>query len=578
MPQPGLYPVNSFRLFCIALLIATFMVSCANENTAKEPIGDAKKKEIHHASPFSIQVGLHIDSLIGILSTQHDSIDQHTRIVCGPLVYKFYTLHGNMPLWSDTGAFKPVAEQLLHYLDTAIYTGLDREDYHHKELTALARNIKQTTKQPQLWAQADLLFTDAFMHLLADVKQGRLMVDSVKWTSATDKYETFFVPHLQQFLSDTNINNFMSRLEPKFAPYGELKRGLRNFVKQMDTSHYTRVMYPYKKSDSLDSLTFIVSLHRRLSEIQSLKFNYDDNLDSLSLAELIKKYQQQNALSPDGKISKSLISRLNMTDEERLKRIFVSLDRYKMLADSMPDHFVWVNLPAYMLKIYQHDTVSFSSKIVCGKSATPTPLLSSFLDEMIIYPTWTVPPGIIKKEMIPGLKKNNNYLSRKGLKLYDYEGKRVDPSGVDWSKYKNGIPFKIVQGSGERNALGVMKFNFSNPYFVYLHDTNQRGLFKNAIRALSHGCVRIENWKALSDYIATNDSINNVQKDTLKYNTDSISQWLSVKKSKRIRVQSPLKIYLQYVTCEGENGLIRFHEDIYGEDKKMLDKYFSLKK
>jgi murein L,D-transpeptidase YcbB/YkuD len=154
------------------------------------------------------------------------------------------------------------------------------------------------------------------------------------------------------------------------------------------------------------------------------------------------------------------------------------------------------------------------------------------------------------------------------------KGEDIDPVLVNWSKYSRGIPYRVVQGSGDNNALGVIKFNFANRYSVYLHDTNQRYLFKNAARALSHGCVRVQEWEKLAYFIVVNDSSQRKKNDSLQYNTDSIKTWIANKEHRFIEVKNHLKLFIRYFTCEGKNGEVKFHEDIYGEDRQLIEKYF----
>jgi L,D-transpeptidase YcbB len=196
---------------------------------------------------------------------------------------------------------------------------------------------------------------------------------------------------------------------------------------------------------------------------------------------------------------------------------------------------------------------------------------------MVIYPTWTVPNSIITKQYLPKLKKNPNYLNRLGLKLKNNKGQIIDASSINWDKYSKGIPYKVVQGSGDNNALGIMKFNFDNEYAVYLHDTNQRYLFKNSARALSHGCVRVQEWDKLAYFIARNDSMLVKTGDTLRYTVDSIKQWLTEKRYRRIDVTNHIPLFITYFSCEGKDSAIKFYEDIYGEDKMLREKYFSNK-
>ena len=134
-----------------------------------------------------------------------------------------------------------------------------------------------------------------------------------------------------------------------------------------------------------------------------------------------------------------------------------------------------------------------------------------------------------------------------------------------------------MQSSGDENALGVMKFNFKNAHDVYLHDTNQRYLFKKNVRNLSHGCVRVQDWEQLAFYIARNDSILYQPKDTLRYNTDSITTWIRNEEMHKIAIKNKFPIFIRYFSCYFSGNNIKFYDDIYGNDVKLREKYFALK-
>jgi len=157
----------------------------------------------------------------------------------------------------------------------------------------------------------------------------------------------------------------------------------------------------------------------------------------------------------------------------------------------------------------------------------------------------------------------------------DKDGNEVDPYSVDWSKYSKGIPYRVVQGSGDANALGIIKFVFDNKYSVYLHDTNQRYLFSNAMRSLSHGCVRVQEWEKLARYFTYIDSLNLPEGDTLRYTFDSVKTLLAEKTNRRLPIKTPVKVYFNYFSCEGKDGKIKFYDDIYGDDKALREKYFT---
>jgi len=131
---------------------------------------------------------------------------------------------------------------------------------------------------------------------------------------------------------------------------------------------------------------------------------------------------------------------LNSNDDVKFHRIAITLDRYKMLPEKMPEKYIWVNLPSYQLRIIENDSVRLSSKIVVGKPLTRTPVLTSSVYEMITYPKWTIPNSIIVKDIIPAMKRNRGYLAKKGYSLFNKKGEEVSPDSVDWSKYTKGLP------------------------------------------------------------------------------------------------------------------------------------------
>lgn len=375
-------------------------------------------------------------------------------------------------------------------------------------------------------------------------------------------------------MADKHFSELIRTIEPTHQGYLDLKNNLPRFLDSMDRKQYTYVPFPFKANDVKDSAFVISKIQKRLKESSCID-SATALPDSVKLNAAIKKYQKKKGVKQDGKVSAALVRLMNLTDGERFKRIAVTLDRYKQLPSVMPEKYIWVNLPAYYLYVWDHDSVAIESKIICGKPVTRTPLLYSVISDMVVYPNWTVPPSIITKQLLPKLKNNPYYLSQIGLRLEKVNGDPVNPGTINWNKYKKGIPFKVRQASGDDNALGIMKFNFNNPFSVYLHDTNQRYLFKNAERALSHGCVRVQKWEELAYFIASNDSINAKPDETLRYNADSIKNWLANKQKRRIMVKNGIPLFIAYFSCEVKGEKIRFYDDIYGDDKLMREKYFS---
>ena len=554
------------------LVLCLFILSCNNSDDKK-----GEKKIVANPELIDEATSNSIEELITYALKHSGKIDDSTKLQFTAVVNGFYASNEFKNVWSKKEKWQPLADSLFEFVKNAELYGLFPKDYQPTKLNNIKHQLDTDSLKRMdavIWSKADMLLTDACLHIIKDLKYGRLSNDSGALSSDSTKMSKSIVEMQKNLLSQKSLTDFFSSIEPKRKEYAELKKGIKRFIDSMDRHTYTYVIYPYKKDDEKDSVFFIKTLQKRLSESKCISFT-NKLPDSTQLDSSIRKYQKLKSIKPDGKVSATLIKTLNTSDVEKFKRIAITLDRYKKLPDSMPQRYIWVNLPGFYMQVWDTDTLALESKIICGKPATPTPLLTSVITDMITYPTWTVPTSIIAKQYLPKLKNNPNYLARLGLKLIDSKGQSISGSDVNWGKYSKGIPYKVVQASGDRNALGVMKFNFDNPYAVYMHDTNERWLFKNSSRANSHGCVRVQEWEKLARYFTFIDSLNLRAGDTLRYTFDSVKTLLSEKMNRRLPVKTPVHVYFIYYSCVGKDGKIKFYDDIYGDDKALREKYFS---
>ncbi|MDB5197523.1 MAG: L,D-transpeptidase family protein [Flaviaesturariibacter sp.] len=480
------------------------------------------------------------------------------------IVKQLYEQNSYAPLWTNDSKWKPKSDSLLQAIRQSRSYGLFPEDYYLAQLDTLHQKTVQDTSRENkldasLWAEADMLLTSAFICLVNDLKIGRLVADSVRQKDTTLTI-TYYNQQLDSFRQKSTID-FATALEPKHTGYLKLKAALQDFLIKANLRHYTSVSIK-------DTAQWARQLQKRLREDSIDVLN---PADSLELANGIRKWQVLKSIKSDGKISSSLFARLNYTDADKFLRVAITLDRYKILAP-MPANYLWVNIPAYRLNVFENDTVVLTSKVVVGKPVTRTPQLTSIISDMITYPLWHIPNSIIVKDILPALKKDPGYLAKKGFSLVDSKHNEIDPFSVDWHKYTNGIPYTVIQGSGDANALGVIKFNFPNKYDVYLHDTNQREFFSRSQRALSHGCVRVQAWDSLSRYLLIKDSavIGAIP-------MDSLQTWLVRKEKHVIPLHKRVPLFIRYFTCEGIDGKLAIHDDIYGEDRRLRQTYFATK-
>ena len=473
------------------------------------------------------------------------------------------------PYWINAEGLTNNGKSLINFVINARNYGLIPEAYNVQKTTNQYNNLKIDTlwenarKNPKNWARMDILLTDAFLSISRNLDLGYIPLDSLSKDKSyiSSKYRKALV----KILDADNLIQILESFEPTTPSYKELKKHLPAFLSNTDFSKkLTFIDYPIKNQDK-----FINQIIKRSKEENFLAQDVT-TLDSVQLSTLIKKIQEKKNLEIDGKYGRQVIFALNNTDQEKYFKIVINMDRLRRNREEYPNRYLWVNLPSFYLQVFENGVTKIESKVIIGKPYTRTPLITSKIDQITTYPTWTIPTSIISKEILPNIKKNNGYLNRKGYSLYDATGKKVNPDSVNWSSYEKGIPFRVVQPGGDANSLGIMKFNFPNKHSVYLHDTNQRGLFNNSFRSLSHGCVRVQNWDSLYQYIILSDKKANV--DDIASNhlmVDSVKNWLSAKKRRTISVTNELPIYIRYFTVAPKNGKIEFYEDVYGEDGKI---------
>jgi len=486
------------------------------------------------------------------------------------LLNKIYEEGDFHPIWSSDEKWNSTADSMYSLVHDAKLYGLFPSDYNFPSLANIFSGMASDSlhkKNAALWARADIMLTDAYLGMAHDLKLGRLVKDSVTLRVDSLVTDSFFVHQFQEALAQKNIRGSLEQLEPKLKGYTDLKAAIPAFLDSAQLKKATYVFYPNK-----DSASLMKQVALRLSELGMIQAAGDTGL----LREGIRKYQKQNNIPVTGRIGEKTVNSLNNSDWQRFKRIAVNLDRYKLLPDTLPHQYIWVNLPGFYLQLWNDDTLALESKIVVGKPLTRTPLLTSKITDMVTYPQWTIPESIILKEVLPGLQKDTNYLKKKGYSLTNDKGDEVFTSSVKWAKYKKGIPYKVIQGSGDDNALGILKFNFNNKYSVYMHDTNQRYYFARSSRALSHGCVRVQQWDKLAHFLISNDSLN-AAPNVNTFKTDSLKAFLKRKEKHVIPVRTKVPVFIRYIGCTGINGRVKFYDDIYNEDKMLSERYFSNK-
>jgi murein L,D-transpeptidase YcbB/YkuD len=263
------------------------------------------------------------------------------------------------------------------------------------------------------------------------------------------------------------------------------------------------------------------------------------------------------------------MSKVTIKDSMTLQRsqaLMLNMERWRW-EKTIPGRYVSVNIPAFLLRVLESDSVWLESKVIVGKRKTPTPVMESVITSFIIYPYWHVPYSISTKEILPALQKDSSYLKKHNFEVLNRQGQLLDPATISWKLYdENVFPFVLRQREGFENSMGIIKFNFANNYGVYLHDTNSRKMYSRKNRDLSHGCVRVHRAVDLAHYL--------VREDDIYVSPEDLDQYLSLQQRLKIELRKPIPLRLQYFTCEVDEAGLHFYEDIYKMDSVMIQSLY----
>jgi murein L,D-transpeptidase YcbB/YkuD len=227
----------------------------------------------------------------------------------------------------------------------------------------------------------------------------------------------------------------------------------------------------------------------------------------------------------------------------------------------VPDEdYLVVNIPDYKLIVVENNDTTITQKVVVGTNKRKTPILNSYLKTVVLNPTWTIPPTILKEDVVPAMKRNRNYLSNKNIKIYDASNNVVSPENWNASKPHN---YRYVQEPGPNNTLGEMKILFPNHHSIYLHDTNHRNLFGLNNRSLSSGCIRVEKPLELAGYFLNHSE---------SWSKEKIDSVVATRKTHYVKIEKKYNLYIWYWTAWSLNGKLQFRKDIYDYDAALYEK------
>ncbi len=302
----------------------------------------------------------------------------------------------------------------------------------------------------------------------------------------------------------------------------------------------------------------VVALRKRLMISGDLPLSagistaFDSYVDSA-----VNRFQARHGLPSDGAMGKYTYAAMNVSAPIRLGQLQTNLQRLRERADTLGNRYVVVDIPAAQVEAVENDRVVLRHTAIVGKIDRQTPIVNSKINEIIVNPYWNAPVSIVRKDIIPLMRKDPNYLKDSHIRLFAPDGSEVDPMTVDWST-DDAAKYRFRQDPGSGNAMASVKINFPSPDGVYMHDTPQQSLFGKMMRFDSSGCVRVQNVRDLVTWIL---------RDTPGWDRQHFEAAIKTGENTPVPVTNPVPVYFLYVSAWSTGpGVVQFRDDIYGLD------------
>ena len=485
---------------------------------------------------------------------QHATADGRRETLILDGVRSFYKSHGYEPAWIVDGGPSRQMTAMRRRMERADEDGLDPSQYVPEALLPPGAGGSIAT------AAADVSFSRAVARYVVHLGSGSLDPTDVS-ALITLTPEMPDVPASLSRLSRTvGIAAALKDIAPPNEQYSRLKAALKVARAAEDPGILRVPAGKLLKPGVRDPRVALLRTRLATPAAPGGDDLYDEDLKATVAA-----FQGSNGLREDGVAGPRTLAVLNGPDrEDDIASIIANMERWRWMPRDLGAFHVFVNVPEFVVRVVKDGETVHQTRVVVGKPSNPTPTFSNAISHLVVNPYWNVPTSIVSKEMIPEIQSNPRaYFSRQGYQVFAQVGGRsymVDPAMIDWGRV-NPNSVRIRQEPGERNALGRIKFMFPNQHSVYLHDTPSKRLFKLDERALSHGCVRVDDpldfADALLPYAAP------------KWNSARLKK-LYGGQERRINLDRTIPVHLAYFSMRIDaDGTINRFADIYGYDRKM---------
>lgn len=497
------------------------------------------------------------------------------EMICGiEMLPRAYGKRNHRPLWIDDSLRLERAEALAGAIGRAGQDGLAPLDYHLDTINNLLAEVCEqssaagpTSTSPELWADLDLILTDAFLLYGSHLAAGRVNPETLSTDWKINPIAVDLLSSLDDAASTGDIDAALKRLRSAHDGYATLRSALARLrsvaaAKGWPTIDVSQTLRPGDRGaavgDLRQRLAVTGDIERKGPDTDS--FIFDAETESA-----VRRFQRRTGLKVDGVVGPDTYGMLNVPVEQRIRQVMLNLERWRWLPHNLGSRYIIVNTADFNLKAVKKGRMDLQMRVVVGRPARRSPVFSASMTYLVVNPYWNVPTTIAIEDILPELQKDVSYLAPQRIRVFqnwDVDAPEIDPATVDWQAYHaNRFPFRLRQDPGPQNALGRIKFMFPNPFAVYLHDTPNRALFKRTQRDFSSGCIRVESPAVLADFVLSGNR---------RWTPEALAEVIQKGDNRIIRLKQPVPVHLLYMTAwSDKTGVIQFRRDIYDRDRDL---------
>jgi len=479
-----------------------------------------------------------------------------SSVILLPELYKKYSYQ---PIWTNPGSVR----QLIDAIKDSYHDGLTPEDYHLSLIQQLQKALV-AKPDPAKRAKLDVVLTDSLVRLGYHLLMGKVDPESLDRNWNMDR-TLKLDPILKMSIAIDNaqVTGLVAGFRPKADFYRDLKQVLANYRKIQAEGGWPQV--PAGKTLKPGMTTpRVTTIRQRLVVTTDMPaVSMESSLYDAAVEAGVKQFQQRHGFEADGVVGKGTLAAMNVPIKARIGQLRVNLDRARWVLHDLPQDFVVTDIAGFNLLYIRNGQEAWKTRVQVGKTYRKTPVFRDRIRYIEFNPTWTIPPGILRKDILPKVKRDPQYLQNKNMVVLNQQGKQIDIATIDWSQYPGkGFPYLIRQQPGPNNALGRVKFIFPNKHSVYLHDTPSKSGFKRAERAFSSGCIRVQNPFHFAELLLA---------DKPGWDRAKIDAVVGSRKTTRVNLSKPLTVMLLYWTAAVDNERrVVFKQDIYDRDGAVL--------